>query len=81
MTKLTITKARARFSKIMSRVAQGKERVVLTRWGKDLVAIVPVEDLAYSLELTPAAAHQIRKLDPTFQGRRLRTPDEGQSAR
>jgi len=46
MTKLTTTKARERFGDTMNRVAHGKERVVLTRGGKDLVAIVPVEDLA-----------------------------------
>ncbi|HEY8021542.1 MAG TPA: type II toxin-antitoxin system Phd/YefM family antitoxin [Thermoanaerobaculia bacterium] len=46
MIKLTTTKARERFGDTLNRVASGKERVVLTRRGKDLVAIIPLEDLA-----------------------------------
>ena len=46
MTKLSTTEARENFSETVDRVAYGKERVVLTRAGKELVAIVPVEDLA-----------------------------------
>lgn len=45
MTKLSTTEAREKFGDTMNRVAHGKERVVVTRAGKDLVAIVPVEDL------------------------------------
>jgi prevent-host-death family protein len=46
MTKLSTTQAREKFGDTLNRVAYGKERVVLTRSGKELVAIVPVEDLA-----------------------------------
>jgi prevent-host-death family protein len=42
---LTTTGARAAFSEILNRAAFGKERVVLTRRGRRLVAVVPVEDL------------------------------------
>lgn len=42
---LTTTGARAAFSEILNRAAFGKERVVLTRRGRSLVAVVPVEDL------------------------------------
>ncbi len=37
--------ARDRFSEILNRAAFGKERVVLTRRGKPLVALVPMEDI------------------------------------
>lgn len=43
----TITTAAARdsFSEVVNRAAFGKERVVLTRHGKPLAAIVPIEDV------------------------------------
>jgi prevent-host-death family protein len=45
MTKLSAAVARNEFSEILNRAAFGKERIVLTRRGKDLAAIVPIEDL------------------------------------
>ena len=45
MTRLTTTEARKEFSAIVNRAAFGKERLVVHRRGKDLVAVVPVEDL------------------------------------
>ena len=44
MTVSTV-EARKQFSEVINRAAYGKERVVLTRRGKALVAVVPVEDL------------------------------------
>ncbi|HWN43306.1 MAG TPA: type II toxin-antitoxin system Phd/YefM family antitoxin [Thermoanaerobaculia bacterium] len=46
MTTLSATEAHERFSELLSRVASGKERIVLTRAGEELVAVVPIEDLA-----------------------------------
>jgi prevent-host-death family protein len=37
--------ARKQFAEILNRAAYGKERVVLTRRGKPLVAVVPIEDV------------------------------------
>ncbi len=37
--------ARRRWSNVLNRAAYGKERVVLTRRGKPLVAVVPIEDV------------------------------------
>lgn len=37
--------ARKQFSEIVNRAAYGKERVVITRRGKPLVAVVPIEDM------------------------------------
>lgn len=45
MSAITATKARNEFSSILRRAARKKERVVLTRRGKKLAALVPIEDL------------------------------------
>ncbi len=45
MTTLSTVKARENFSDMVNRSAYGKERVVLTRRGKGIVAVVPIEDL------------------------------------
>ena len=37
--------ARERLAEVLNRAAYGKERVVLTRRGKRLAAIVPIEDV------------------------------------
>lgn len=50
---IPVTEARARFSELVNRVGFGKERVILTRHGKPLVALVPAEALAEPEEPTP----------------------------
>ena len=45
MTKLAASQARDTFSDTLNRVAYRGERIVLHRRGKDLAAIVPIEDL------------------------------------
>ena len=45
LTRLSTTKAREAFSDIINRVSYRGERIVLERRGKDVVALVPVEDL------------------------------------
>ena len=45
MSKITAAKAREQFSEVLNQTAYGKERIVLTRSGKDIVAIVPMDDL------------------------------------
>jgi prevent-host-death family protein len=37
--------AKAHFTEVVNRAAQGKERIMLTRRGKPLAAVIPVEDL------------------------------------
>jgi prevent-host-death family protein len=37
--------ARENFSDVINRAAYGKERVILTRRGKALVAVVPIDDV------------------------------------
>ncbi|MBI4319594.1 MAG: type II toxin-antitoxin system Phd/YefM family antitoxin [Chloroflexi bacterium] len=45
MTDISTVKARNQFSDIVNRAAYGKERIALTRRGKRLVAVVPIEDV------------------------------------
>jgi prevent-host-death family protein len=45
MAEKRISEARESFSSTVNRVAFGGERVVLTRHGKRIAAVVPVEDL------------------------------------
>ena len=42
---ITTSQARNHFSDVINRAAFGKERIRLTRRGKDIVGIVPVEDV------------------------------------
>jgi prevent-host-death family protein len=45
MAELSALTVRDHFAEIVNRVAYGKERIVLTRRGKAVVGIVPLEDL------------------------------------
>jgi prevent-host-death family protein len=47
--------ARDKFAEVLNRAAFGKERVVLTRRGKPLVAVVPIEDVELLEELEDRA--------------------------
>jgi prevent-host-death family protein len=51
MSTLTTVEARKKFSEVINRAAFAKERTVLTRHGKKLGAVVPVEDLELLEEL------------------------------
>ncbi len=46
MAKIAVIDARKDLADILNRAAYGKERVVLTRRGKDVAAIVPMDDLS-----------------------------------
>ena len=46
MDKFSTVEAREQLATIINRAAFGKERIVLTRRGQNLVAVVPIEDLA-----------------------------------
>ena len=45
MARLAASKVREDFSDTLNRVAFGRERVVLHRRGKEVAAVVPIEDL------------------------------------
>lgn len=45
MLKMTTVEARENFSDLINKAAYGNERVILTRRGKALAAVIPLEDL------------------------------------
>jgi prevent-host-death family protein len=50
MTSVSTVEAREKFSEIVNRAAFGRERIVLTRRGKALAAIIPIEHLEWMEE-------------------------------
>jgi prevent-host-death family protein len=52
--------ARDNFAEVLNRAAFGKERVVLTRRGKPLVAVVPIEDVEVLEQLEDQAVEEAR---------------------
>lgn len=48
---LSMAEAREHFAEVVNRAAYGKERLILTRRGRPLAAVVPVEDLELLEEL------------------------------
>jgi len=45
VTILNTSDAKEQFADLISRVSHNKERVILTRRGKEIAAIIPLEDL------------------------------------
>ena len=45
MIRLNVSKAREEFPEVLNRAAYGKERTIVSRRGKDLAAVIPIEDL------------------------------------
>ena len=69
MSSINVSIARAEFPEILNRVAYGKERIVVSRRGKPLAAMVPIEDLHLLERLLkkakkkgPLSARKARKL-------------------
>lgn len=58
MANLSTVEARSQFADLINRVAYGKERVILTRRGKALVAVVPIEQI----QILDAAIKAIEQL-------------------
>jgi prevent-host-death family protein len=44
-TAVSVADARSDLAELLNRVAYGKERLVITRHGRELAALVPIEDL------------------------------------
>ena len=45
VTLISTANAKQEFSELIHRVSHGKERIILTRRGQEIAAIIPVEDL------------------------------------
>lgn len=74
---ISTAKARDHFSELINRAAFGGERIVLTRRGKPLAAIVPVEDLQLMDEFeTPEDTEAIRAAHEDMKHGRLVPLDE-----
>ena len=66
--------ARNRFSEVINRAAYGKERVILSRRGKDIVGVVPLEDVELlerledqlDIKLADAVKKEIEAGEPTL---------------
>ncbi|MGW7427590.1 type II toxin-antitoxin system Phd/YefM family antitoxin [Streptomyces sp. NPDC054813] len=56
---IPVTQARAELAELINRVVYGGERVVVTRHGKPLVALVSAADLERLEELSEAAEGQV----------------------
>ncbi len=50
MTSINTADAKEEFSELVNRVSHYKERIVLTRRGKEIAAIVPIDDLHLILQ-------------------------------
>jgi prevent-host-death family protein len=62
MAFLETTKAKDAFGETINRAAYGKERIILTRRGKPLAALVPLEDIDLLDQLENAADAEDVKL-------------------
>jgi prevent-host-death family protein len=67
LTTVTAVKARDNFSEVVARAAYGKERIYITKNGKNLAALIPVEDMKLLEEFEDRldAAEADRILDTT----------------
>ena len=57
-TAVSVADARSDLAELLNRVAYGRERLVITRHGRELAAIVPVEDLKLITRLRRFAARK-----------------------
>jgi len=60
MTRLNVSKARDEFPEVVNRAAYGKERTIVSRRGKDLAAVIPIDDLRL---LERLAREEMERLD------------------
>ncbi len=77
MSRIPASEARIQFADIVNKVAFGGERIVLHRHGKDVAAIVPVEDLQLIEELEnrmdlDAARAALNEKEPRISWKQLK---------
>lgn len=77
MTRIPASEARLQFAHIVNKVAFGGERIMLHRHGKDVAAIVPVEDLQFLEDLEnrmdlEAARAALKEKSPRIPWKRLK---------
>jgi len=69
ITSISTIDAKEEFSTLLNRVSNNKERIVLTRRGKDIAAIVPLEDL-YLLEQSQSKTDLEESVEALQEARR-----------
>lgn len=55
---VSVADARSDLADLLNRVAYGKERLVITRHGRELAALVPIEDLQLTARLRKFVARK-----------------------
>ena len=73
MTRLNVSKAREEFPDLVNRAAYGKERTLVSRRGKDLAAVIPIEDLRL---LERLASEEMERIDLEDARASLREAEE-----
>jgi prevent-host-death family protein len=73
MARLNVSKAREEFPELINRAAYGKERTIVSRRGKDLAVIIPIDDLRL---LERLAQQEMDRLDLEDAGAALKEADE-----
>ncbi|NBE55538.1 type II toxin-antitoxin system Phd/YefM family antitoxin [Streptomyces boluensis] len=72
---IPVTQARAELADLINRVVYGGERVVVTRHGKPLVALVSAEDLRRLEEMSEAPDEQVISAVSTVGSTAAGTPE------
>jgi prevent-host-death family protein len=78
MTRLNVSKAREEFPEIVNRAAYGMERTIVSRRGKDVAAVIPMEDLRL---LERLAQEEMDRIDIADARAALAEPGENISLR
>ena len=73
VTRLNVSKAREEFPELVNRAAYGKERIIVSRRGKDLAAVIPIDDLRL---LERLAREEMERLDLEDARAALKEADE-----
>jgi prevent-host-death family protein len=74
---IAVTQARAEFAELVNRVVYGGERVVLTRHGKPIVALIPAADLDRLEDGEQPRAATMVRLSTDAPGRPVRADPPG----
>jgi prevent-host-death family protein len=64
MERCSAAQARGKLGSMIKKVAEDKERVVITHRGKDLAALVPIEDARFLEELEDRLDLEEARADP-----------------
>jgi prevent-host-death family protein len=78
MPRVSIAKGREDFPEIVKRAAKDKERTIVSRNGKDLAAVIPIEDLRL---LDQLMKREIDRLDIKAAREALAEPEQNISLR